>query len=575
MKTTPQVHRVELVDDIPVLLATLKKLKVDEILDRHFPSGHRWKGDLTFGEVACVWIAFITSQGDHRLSRLQPWAQDNLHTLGACLGKTVRPLDFHDDRLADILDHLATDDSWQDFEAELNQHTVRVYHLDTNLFRVDTTTANSYVEALDELGYFQFGHSKDRDDLPQIKVALATLDPLGLPVTTFVAPGNCADDPLYVPEMKKVQQAFGKGGKTFVCDCKGAALATRAFLAHSGDYYLAPLTETQLPAEDRRTLLRPVFDGQQPLRQVYRPDQDGQKEELVAEGLCLDVCMQGKVEDQEVTWTERRWLVRSLAYATGQHKQLERRLQRASEQLSKLNERKQGKKRLTAKEMAQAAEEIVTKQRAAGLLNWEVKTATHKRKVRAYGDRPQRVQKEQEHRLEVSRQEEEIDKAKREMGWRVYATNQKALNLAGVVWGYRGQNRLEDNWSRLKGKPLGLTPMYLQYESRIEGLVLLLSLALRVLTVVEWTVRQQLQEKEQTLKGLYAGQAGRQAKRPSAELLLGAFKGISLAIVEVSGQQAAYIPPLTPLQKQLLKLWTLPDDLYHRLTLHFPEPPPI
>ena len=59
---SPQVHRVERVDDIPVLLATLQRLNVAEILDRHFPSGHRWKGALTFGEVACVWIAFITSQ---------------------------------------------------------------------------------------------------------------------------------------------------------------------------------------------------------------------------------------------------------------------------------------------------------------------------------------------------------------------------------------------------------------------------------------------------------------------------------------------------------------------------------
>src|ERR1700730_3638448 len=125
-----QVHRVERVDDIPVLLATLKELEVAEILDRHFPSGHRWKGELTFGEVACVWIAFITSQGDHRLCQLQPWAQDNLRTLRACLAKPFRPLDFQDDRLANLLDHLALGDSWQDCEEDLNQHTVRVYNLD-------------------------------------------------------------------------------------------------------------------------------------------------------------------------------------------------------------------------------------------------------------------------------------------------------------------------------------------------------------------------------------------------------------------------------------------------------------
>lgn len=573
---TAQVHRVERIDDIPVLLATLQRLKVDEILDRHFPSGHRWKGELTFGEVACVWLAFLTSQGDHRLCRLQPWAETNLHTLQACLGKTVRPLDFQDDRLADILDHLAQDDAWQDCESEINQNTVRVYRLKADFFRVDMTTANSYIETLAERGLFQFGHSKDNDDQPQIKVAMAALDPLGMPVTTLVVPGNCADDPLYVPEIKKVQRAFGQGGKTFVMDCKGASLATRAHLADTKDFYLTPLSETQMPAPKRRALLQPVWEGRQPLQQVYRPAADAADgAELVAEGFALDVQVQAEVNGRQVVWTERRWLVRSLAYAQGQHQQLERRLQKAQAQLAALNERKQGKKRLTAGQLQTAAVEIVKKQRVEGLLNVQVQTTTHRKKVRAYGDRPARVAKEREQRLEVSRREEQIDLAKREMGWRVYATNQVLLNLAAVVWGYRGQNRLEDNWSRLKGQPLGLTPMFLQYESRIHGLVLLLSVALRLLSVVEWTVRKKLQESQETLQGLYPGQPGRQAKNPSAELLLQAFKGISLVIVEAAGQQHAHIVALTALQQKLLKLWGLPPDLYHRLTLHLPEPPPI
>jgi hypothetical protein len=98
---------------------------------------------------------------------------------------------------------------------------------------------------------------------------------------------------------------------------------------------------------------------------------------------------------------------------------------------------------------------------------------------------------------------------------------------------------------------------------------------LRVLTLLEWTVRKKLQESGQTLRGLYAGQPGRQAKRPSAELLLQAFKGISVAIVAVGGRRAAHGPPLTAVQEKLLALWELPPDLYQRLTLHFPEPPPI
>jgi transposase len=596
MNTNPaEEHRVERVDDIPVLLATLRdKLKVAEILDHHYPTGHRWQGELTNGSVACVWLCYIASEGDHRLREVQPWAQQRLQTLSACLGKPVRGLDFQDDRLADMLDHLSLDEApaehlvWQDCEVELNQHTVRVYNLKTDLFRVDMTTANAYVEASDEMGYFQFGHSKDRDDLPQIKIALSTLDPLGLPMTVFAAPGNCADDPLYVPEIIKVQQAFGQGGKTFVMDKKGMTLGIRAYLVSTDDYYLGPLTETQVSAEQRRVLLQPVWQGQQPLQQVYRPAAEGHSPELVAEGFSIDVVLTATVDDRAITWTERRWLVRSLAFAAGQHKQLDRRLHKAQEQLAQLNERKQGKKRLSASQMAEAAEEIVKKQRVEGMLNFPVKTSTHTRKIRAYKDRPARVEKQREHRLEVSVDEEAIAQAKREMGWRCYATNQLELNLAAVVWGYRGQNRLEDNWPRLKGKPCGLSPMFFQYENRVVGLVLLLSVVLRLLKVVEWTVRKELQESGQTLKGLCPAQPGRKTSRPGAELLLRAFRGIHLSIVEAAGNRLSHITPLTELQRTLLAMWGLPPDLYDRLTApaldsppklhllapHFAEPPP-
>jgi transposase len=572
---TPPISHVERVDDLPVLLATLARMNVAEILDRHFPSGHRWMGELTFGEVACVWIAFLTSQGDHCLSHLESWVASHLHTLSACLGKTVRPLDFHDDRLADMLDRLSQGTSWQDCEADLNQEVVRVYDLKANLFRIDTTTANTYSAVQSEQGYFQFGHSKDRDDQPQIKIALAPLDPLGLPVTTFVVPGNRADDPLYIPEMKKVQRSFGSGGKTFVGDCKAAALATRAYLAHSGDYYLCPLSETHVNAQQRQQLLEPLWQAQQTLQQVYAPAEQGHEQELVAEGFFVDVPLQTQVEGKTVCWTERRWLVRSLAFAAAAQEKLKERLFEALLQLAALSERKQGKKRLTASEMAAAAEAIVKKHRVQGMLDYRVRATTREKHRRAYGDRPAIVVKEQEHYLELSRDDEAIEEAKRQIGWRVYATNQVSLSLEAVVWGYRGQNRLEENWSRLKGRPLGLTPMYLQCESRIVGLVLLLSLALRLLKIVEWTARKRLQEQDGELRGVYPGQKGRKTSRPSAELLLQALKGIHLVVVETAEGVGIHITALTALQQRLLELWQLPPDLYQRIAAHFSKPPSI
>ena len=155
----------------------------------------------------------------------------------------------------------------------------------------------------------------------------------------------------------------------------------------------------------------------------------------------------------------------------------------------------------------------------------------------------------------------------------MYGTNGVEMALPQVVWAYRGQYRIENDWSRLKGRPLGLTPLYLQDEGRIQGLVYLLSLALRVLTLVEWVVRTRLHQEGSKVQGIYAGQPGRKTARPSAELLLEAMKRISVSVVEVNGHTHALLSPLTEVQERLLELWNLPSDLYEKVASGFPIAP--
>ena len=433
--TQPRLLQVETVGDLPVLWACLQRLQLVALLDQHFPTPPRWSGPLSCGEVFAVWLLFLTSQGDHCLNHLQPWVQRHHGTLQALLGKPLRPLDCHDDRLADLLDRLAAGDVWYAFEADLNRHTLRVYDLPRDLIRIDTTTANSYTQVQSAQGLLQFGHSKDNADLPQVKIAAAVLDPLGLPLTTTVVPGNTADDPLYVPEIRKVQQAVGQGGRTYVGDCKMAALATRAYLAATGDFYLCPLSETQLSAEQRQHLLAAVWRGEQPLQQVRRPGpRAGDAEELVAEGFAIETALTDSVEGRSVTWTERRHVVRSLALATAQQQHLEQRLRQAEALLAELTVRKQGKKRLYHAELQAAAQDIVRRQRVAGLLTVDVRTLATKRPKRAYGGRPGDVVVDVHFEVVVRRQEEAIAQAKRELGWHVYGTNQLDMGLAGAVW---------------------------------------------------------------------------------------------------------------------------------------------
>jgi len=557
----PRLLRVEAVADLPVLWATFQRLDLPATLDRHFPAPPHWKGPLTPGEVLAVWLLFLVSQGDHCLNHVQPWVAQHQGVLSALLGKPVRPTHAHDDRLADWLTRLGRGDAFAALERDLNRHTVRVYQLPTDLVRIDATTANSYAEVLSAQGLLQFGHSKDDPDRPQLKIAAGVLDPLGMPLATAVVPGNATDDPLYVPVIQAVQQSLGLGGRTYVGDCKMAALATRAYVAAGADWYLCPLSENQISRAERQELLQPVWDGAQVLQPVWRPGPDGQPDELVAAGFSVDVELTATVGDEPVRWTERRWLVRSQAYAQAQGAALERRLGRAAQALRELTVRKQGKKPLVHAELMEAAQAIVTREGVNGLLSHTVRATTATRPVRAYRGRPRRQETEVFFEIDVCRAETRIQEKKREMGWQVYGTNALTMTLAQAVWAYRGQYRIEDDWSRLKGRSLGLTPLYLQDEERIQGLVYLLSLALRILTLLEWVVRERLQNEGAKLQGIYAGQPGRQTARPSAELLLRVMKTISVSVVEVNGQTHAMLSPLSEVQTRLLELWGLPPGL--------------
>ena len=568
--------QVEHVDDLPVLWAQIQKMRIPALLDQAFPTHGLWQGELSFGEVAGVWLMFITSQGDHCLSHVQPWAAERLSTLSACVGKPIRPLDFSDDRLAEMLDRLAKTDPWAAVETGLNELVLRVYDLGqpSAPIRIDSTSAKTYAE-VDAQGLFQLGHSKDhRPDLPQVKISLSTLDPLGLPLTTTVVGGNCADDPLYVPEIKRVQQTVGVGGKTYIGDCKMGALETRAWIAQSGDYYLCPLAGKQMPAATVEALLAPVFRGEQPLEPVYdpAPRADATPPEVLAEGYTVTVRLEGQADGRSVTWSEQRLVVRSIALATRQSRRLDARLEQALVDLRRLDERKQGKKILDAAGLNAAAEAILQHRRVVGLISLDVHTTTEPVPQRRYGARPAGTRIQQRSTIAARLDPAAVAGAKQRLGWRVYATNQPAVSLTVVIQAYRGQYVIEGQFGRFKGRSLSLTPLFLQSDRRVVGLIRLLSLALRVLTLVEFTVRRALAQAGESMAGLYPWQANRTTATPTAELILRAFRGVSLTVIEVAGRVRAFLSPMSHLQERLLELLGWSTDLYERVVEHFQEP---
>ncbi len=554
----------ERVDDIPLLIAQMQRMNLAELLDKHFPTNGNREG-LSLGWVSVIWLTHILSQADHRMNRVQEWASRRMETLHGC--GSLSPHDLTDDRLADVLRYLSHDAHWQAFEQELMGQLLRVYDLQAKLVRIDTTTASSYAE-VNEQGLLQLGHSKDhRPDLPQLKVVLASLDPLGMPLATEVLSGEHADDPVYLPIIARVRDGLQQHGLLYVGDCKLAAMQTRASIQAQEDFYLCPLSAMQLPPEQLARAVEEQRHRGADLVQVVRTDEHGENI-CIAQGYETVQQLSALVDGHQETWEERRLLVQSMAATHAAQASLQERLHKAQHALQELTARRQGKARLTERPaIEEAIKEVLTRFRVEGLLRVQIQEHMQQRPVRAYHGRLLTMRREVTFMVSSKREEEAIAQTMSELGWRAYATNHSAsqLTLEQAVEAYRDEYLVERNFARLKGRPLSLAPLYVQRDDHRVGLVRLLTIALRIMTLLEGALRQRLREQQMELAGLFAGNPKRRTSLPTTERLLEAFREITLTIVRAPSFAQRHITPLSPLQQQILALLDFSPAVYLRL----------
>ena len=561
----------ERIDDFVVLLRLMHQMELPGMLDRHLPR-HWLQQGLSWGWTASIWLAHIVSQGDHRKLTVRDWVRQAHSTLEQVTGLDIRETDFTDDRLTIVLRHLSDATRWQAIEQELGEHLVRVYELEEQPIRVDATTVSGYRDGGED-SLWQFGHSKDDPTLRQIKAMMATLDPLGLPLALEVVSGEQADDRLYIPMIDRVLRCLGRTGLLFVGDSKMSALATRAHLVAHEQYYLTPLalvgeTAQQMPhwietgvAQGHALTEVPSDDEQQVLAQGYEVSRA-----CVCEGL---------------TWQERVLVVRSHAYAETQRRHLEERLDNAQAALLALTPPVgRGKRQITEEaELQRAAEAVLVKHRVVDLLTY-TSTRESQQTVKFVGrgrggaNRQQQVSERVRYQITmVTRNEEAIANLVSTLGWRAYATNapQERLRLENAVREYRHEYHIERGFGRLKGAPLSIAPLFVKRDDQVVGMTHLLSVALRVLSLMEFVVRRSLQQQGATLAGLYKDNPRRATATPTAERLLQAFVPITCTQVQLPDQLVRHVTPLTPVQEQILRLLGLPADLYAALAREIPQ----
>lgn len=561
--------KTERVDDIPLLMWQQRVMGIPQIIDKQLKINGNRQG-LSVGWTVACWLSFIVSKADHRMSYVEPWAAEHIEILSRLVPMEVNVQDFTDDRLGDVLRYLSDDESWSTIEQEIGQHLVQVYELPTERVRLDSTSVAVYQEA-DRETLFAYGHSKDhRPDLSQFKVMLSGLDPMGMPLSTQVVRGNEADDGLYLPAIEQVRKVLKRKGLLYIGDSKMEALCTRAHLAAGNDCYLVPLSKKGKQAELLSELLAPVWSKAQELVEIEATDADSGKSRLVARAYETTRSQRDIVNDKVVDWTERLLVTYSPTLGEQAKRGLDQRLKRAQKKLAELTPASgRGKKKWTKiGPLEVAVEKILKQHRVSDFLQLSYRSHETERHIRRYKERPARIEVSTRYTIDVLVDEDALAKERRTLGWRLFVTNssQDELPLAQALLTYRQAPVFERDFSRLKGAPLGLRPVYLHREDHIIGLVRLLSLALRLLTLVEFIVRQELQQSQLPLPGLYPGNPKQETLRPTTERLLRAFHNLTLTFIRHGEQELLHLTPLSQLQSRILSLIRLPDSIYTDLT---------
>jgi transposase len=575
----------ERIDDLPVLIAWLKQMKVDAIIDGHTQAHGLW-GGISKGVLGMTWIAHMIMTGDHRKVRLNEMLQRNRRSLGVMLGSEIRASEFNDDRLGRLLKDLGSGETAEDIEREMSAHCLRYYRLKTEhaTVRIDTTSVAVHGDD-DGGGVIAYGYSKDhRPDLKQFKVLMATLDPLGMPLLTQLRAGNSSDDGCYVPAYEEAIKTTGTAIMV-IGDSKMSALATRAHLHSGGSRYLTPLALVGHTKADLAQWVDAAVTGTVALTRVKSASADilGRGYEVVRDQTYRDAD-----RALTVTWQERVLVMQSKAYARSQAAGLRQRLTTARSALTALTAGKgKGHRRYTAAAALHAAcHSILEKQGVVGLLTVTLECERQTRMEHAQRGRPRKHPSPPHPRLleEVRYQVSKIHLDSQalaariaRLGWRAYVTNAPAQewSLNEVVLAYRGEWRIEHGFHLLKGSPLSLAPVYLTKTEHIRGLLCLLSLAVRALTLIRYTVSQALHQAGATLKGLSPTYPHVKTQSPSAAMILAAFASITLTVVQQADQYFVHVSPLTHLQRQLLALLHLPTDLYQHLADILTNHPPF
>jgi transposase len=126
-----------------------------------------------------------------------------------------------------------------------------------------------------------------------------------------------------------------------------------------------------------------------------------------------------------------------------------------------------------------------------------------------------------------------------------------ALTDAEVVAGYKGQSAVERGFRFLKDPVFFVSSLFVKKPSRLQGLLMVMTLALLVYSVAQRRMRHQLAHQHHTLPN----QIGQPGSRPTLRWVFQLLEGINRVTLSVQGHVTIVMEGLTALRRKILQLF--------------------
>ena len=405
----------------------------------------------------------------------------------------------------------------------------RLHHLDTTSFSL----SGNYVSESDKQAIaITHGYSKDhRPDLKQVVLELLVSQDGGVPLVSKSWDGNTSDTPIFKERAEALMAAFASAPmpRYLVADAKLYTEDTAATLAKLGFI-------TRIPGT-----LKLVS---QVITQALQGDRWHRLDETTRY-YGLELCHYGMAQ---------RWLVVSSQAA----------MERAEASITKAQQREWETiekqllhlhaKRFETPDAAQAALMALAKAWHYHQLDtWQmIDRKRYACKGRPTPTSPLKATEWQIH-AQVRPAQEVIAAHKQQSACFVIGTNIPACHMsdAEVIRAYKAQSRVEGGFRFLKDPLFFVSSLFVKKPSRIQGLLMVMTVALLVYSLTQRRLRQQLADHNATIPN----QIHQPTERPTLRWVFQLLEGIHRVRVMVQGQVHDVIEGLNDVQIKILRLF--------------------